>query len=80
MGAVGELPVVVKQKPEKLSCSRFARTKKQACKIASQFRAVGGIDVQITGKRGCWRVRGKVEIARFAKFCADEASREQEAK
>jgi hypothetical protein len=69
--------VITKKRPERMYCSRFSRTKIGAVKIASEFRAVGGIDVKITGRRGCWRVRGKVEIARFAKFCADEAQREQ---
>lgn len=71
--------MIKNKRPEKMYCSRFSPTKIGAIKIASQFRAVGGIDVKITGKRGCWRVRGKVEVARFAKFCSDEASREQAA-
>jgi menaquinone-dependent protoporphyrinogen IX oxidase len=58
-------------------CSRFAATKKAAEKIAAKMRDVGGVDVTIKGQRGSWRVRGKVEVARFAKFCADEARHEQ---
>ncbi len=64
-------------KPEKRYCSRLATTKKAAEKIAAKMRAVGGVAVTITGQRGAWRVRGKFEVARFARFCADEAKHEQ---
>ena len=65
------------EKSRKLFCSRFSPTKKQAEKIAAKMRAVGGVNVLITGQRGAWRVRGKVDVARFCKFCADEAEHEQ---
>lgn len=68
-----------KQKCRKLFCSRFGRTKKEAEKIAAKMRAVGGVEVTVTGQRGSWRVRGKVDVVRFCKFCADEAEWEQRA-
>ena len=68
-----------KQKFRELFCSRFGRTKKEAEKIAAKMRAVGGVEVTITGQRGSWRVRGKVDVVRFCRFCADEAEHEQAA-
>lgn len=67
------------QKCRKLFCSRFSPTKKQAEKIAGKMRAVGGVEVTITGHRGSWRVRCKVDVVRFCRFCADEAEHEQAA-
>lgn len=56
---------------EKLFCSQFSKTKKEAEKIASKMRAVGGVGVTITGRRGLWRIRGKINIKVFAKFCVE---------
>lgn len=37
------------------------------------MRSIGGECVVITGQKGAWRIRGKVEVAAFARFCAEEA-------
>jgi hypothetical protein len=63
-------------KPDKLYCSRFSRTKDDAIRIASMLRSIGGKCVVITGQKGAWRVRGKVDVAKFARFCANEAKDE----
>ena len=60
-----------------LFVSRFRQTKKEADRDAKWFRRHGGKFVSVTGSRGGpWRVRAKMPIAEFAKFCTVEAHRE----
>jgi len=46
-----------------------ATTRKQADKIASELRYRGASSVQITGKRGSWKVTAEIDPIEFAKVC-----------
>jgi hypothetical protein len=59
---------------DKLYCSRFSRRKKDAVRICSRLKALGATRLEIVGKRGEWRVRGRILVAAFARFCADECA------
>lgn len=62
--------------PKPLWCSRFRTTKRDAERDARWMRNHGGKRVTITGRRGLWRVRAKMPVGEFARFCAIEAARE----
>lgn len=61
-----------------MECSRPAKTREDARKIARRLRMVRASNVEIKGQRGSWLVSATVEPARFAKFCAGEAKLAQE--
>ena len=61
---------------DKLFCSRFYRLKRDADRDAKLLRQLGATELNVTGVRGSWRVRAKIDVVKFAKFCAAEAKRE----
>ncbi len=64
----------------RLMVSRFAETKREAARIANQWKRLGATHRTLTGKRGGpYRVRSRIGLSEFAKFCAREA-REQQGK
>lgn len=59
-----------------LYCSRFYNLKRDALTAKAALKRFGGRYVSVRGKRGCWRVRGKIAITDFGKFVSWEAKRE----
>ena len=64
-------------KTKKLYVSRHTHGKRAANKIRKQFADLGATHLTIASvTRGSYLVRGRIDIVKFARFCANEA-REQ---
>ena len=61
---------------EVLWVSRYRKYKREVTRDAGWMKRHGGERVQVTGKRGLWRVRARMPVIEFARFCSIEATRE----
>lgn len=79
MSQPGVVERLERLKPQsRLFCTRFFRRKKDAERAATWFKKHGATWLKMTEVDfyGKWRVRCRIEVSQFAKFCALEAKRE----